>query len=103
MDEEMRNYFRNLLKYFCFLQQGETLLVKIPGECKKEQEILRDLVSEFHLQGIFFLNTKNYQDIYNFLVGNPSDEEIDDFIKENEFVESKQYFGIIKVLDFSFS
>ncbi len=103
MDEEMRNYFRNLLKYFCFLQQGETLLVKIPGECKKEQEILRDLVSEFHLQGIFFLNTKNYQDIYNFLVGNPSDEEIDDFIKENEFVESKQYFGIIKVLDFSLS
>lgn len=34
MEKEIKNYFRNLLKYSCFLQQGETLLVQIPKYVK---------------------------------------------------------------------
>ena len=81
MEYLIKDYIRKIIEVGANVKEGESLVIYMPEEISEIEKIILELKDEYKIKDIVFIK-QNYEKLYNFLITNPTDIEIYNYIKE---------------------
>lgn len=75
----IENHIRKIIEIGCKIKKYDNLIIFLPEESKEIEDIFLKLRFEYKINKIIFVKN-NYQELYNFLIQNPTEEEIKKYI-----------------------
>lgn len=86
MEQAIEDFIIKVIEIGANIKEGESLVVYMPEEIPEIENIILELKDEYKIGDIVFIK-QNYEKLYNFLITNPTDEEIEKYIETYPIVK----------------
>lgn len=96
MQNSIELYIRKILEIGCNIKEKDNLIVYTEEEIPELKETLLKIKADYKINQIVFINN-DYEKIYNFLMNNPTDEEIRKFIIKYPDIKQKEKTKLINI------
>ena len=89
METMIENYVRKILEIGCNITEGDNLIIHTKETIPELEETLLKIKDDYKINQIIFIND-DYEKTYNFLINNPTEEEIRKFITKYPTINDKE-------------
>lgn len=86
MEQAIEDFIIKVIEIGANIKEGESLVVYMPEEIPEIENIILKLKDEYKIGDIVFIK-QNYEKLYNFLITNPTDAEIEKYIETYPIVK----------------
>lgn len=89
METMIENYVRKILEIGCNITEGDNLIIHTKETIPELEETLLKIKDDYKINQIIFIND-DYEKKYNFLINNPTEDEIRKFITKYPEIKDKE-------------
>lgn len=86
MEQLIKDFIIKVIEVGANIKEGEALVIYMPEEIPEIENIILGLKDEYKIGDIVFIK-QNYEKLYNFLINNPTDTEIEKYVEKYPIIK----------------